>query len=162
VVDGTMNQQAKEEIARLVAEEQIQRDKDKGFLIENPGALLRHKMQVAMRQGEEDPAWFIRQRDRLLGHTQHPINQKSCRTCGGLLYDVTFTVDNLDYCDEDCANGFKTQFIKYSEFLRRLKESGGKTFTRHDGEVVTITYEDSIKNASQRIIQIIDAEDSFI
>jgi hypothetical protein len=157
-----MNQEAKEEIARLVAEEQIKKDKDKGFLIENPAALLRHKMQVAMRHGEEDPAWFIRQRDRLLGPVQHPINQKSCRTCGGRLYDVMFTVDNIDYCDQDCANGYKTQFIKYDEFLRRLKAAGSKTFVRHDGEVVTLTYEESIKNAPQRILRMLESEESFL
>jgi len=149
---------------RLIAEEQIAKAKEKGILIENPAAFIRHKLQLVERQAAEDPGWLIRQRDRLLGPTRPRLDQRICKTCGANLGNVAFTVDGVDYCDDDCATGTTDHLISLGEYMRRLKAKGQISFTRHDGTTAVVTYDQVAGRAPEYLLRELDdeAEDSFI
>lgn len=155
-----MNQEYVDKILTLVAEEAVQRDKDKGMIIDNPSAYLKYKVERARVQAKEDPAWLLKQRDRLLGATTPPLGFNICERCGAPLQpSVTLEVNGKTYCDEGCANG-TNQVISLKEHMRRLKDDGPKTCKRHDGTEFTITYEE-MKNLHPRLAEELENEDEF-
>ena len=77
-----MDDEYRDKILSLVVDEAVQKDKDKGMIIDNPSGYHRYKMERARHQAKEDPAWLLRQRDRLLGAVTHPLGFNTCERCG--------------------------------------------------------------------------------
>lgn len=155
-----MNQEYVDKILLLIAEEAVQKDKDKGMIIDNPGAYLKYKIERARAQAKEDPSWLIKQRDRLIGAVTPPLGFNTCARCGAFLQpSVTFEVRNQAYCDETCANG-TSHVISFKEHMRRLKENGPITGTRDDGTEFTITYEQAAR-LHPALAEELEKEDEF-
>ena len=155
-----MNDEYMDKILSLVAEEAVQKDKDKGMIIDNPSAYMRYKMERARAQAKEDPAWLLKQRDRLLGAVTPPLGFNICERCGAPLQpSVTLEVRGKPYCDEGCANG-TNQVLSLKEHMYRLKVGGPKTCMRHDGTEFTVTYE-QMANLHPRLASELESEDEF-
>jgi len=155
-----VNDEYMDKILTLVAEEAVQKDKDKGMIIDNPSAYLRYKVERARAQAKEDPAWLLKQRDRLLGAVTPPLGFNTCERCGAPLQpSVTLEVNGKPYCDEGCASG-TNQVLSLREHMLRLKHEGPKTCTRHDGTEFTVTYEQMAK-LHPRLAQELESEDEF-
>ena len=155
-----MDDEYRDKILGLVADEAIQRDKDKGMIIDNPSAYRKYKMERARHQAKEDPAWLLKQRDRLLGAVTPPLGFNICERCGAPLQpSVTFEYHGKNYCDITCAEG-TNQVISLREHMHRLKVGGPKTCTRHDGTEFVITYEQMAK-LHPRLAAELEAEDEF-
>ena len=155
-----MDDEYRDKILSLVVEEAVQKDKDKGMIIDNPSGYHRYKMERARHQAKEDPAWLLRQRDRLFGAVTHPLGFNTCERCGAPLQpSVTLEHDGKNYCDASCAEGTNS-VISFKEHMLRLKTEGPKTCIRHDGTEFVVTYEDAAR-LHPRIAKELEADNEF-
>lgn len=158
-----MKEEYRDEILRMVVEEAIQKDKDRGLIIDNPTGYFNYKMERARHQAKEDPSWLMRQKDRLMGATTVPLGMKVCARCGHhMMPNVVYEYDGNDYCDQSCAEG-TGQRISLKEWMRGLRRLGEKHGTREDdqGNVVhfTVTYEQAART-NPKIAREIEEEES--
>jgi hypothetical protein len=155
-----MDDEYRDRILALVVDEAVKKDKDKGMIIDNPSGYHRYKMERARHQAKEDPAWLLRQRDRLLGAVSPPLGFNICERCGAPLQpSVTFEYNDKNYCDISCAEG-NNAVMSLREHMWRLKTEGPKTGVRHDGTEFTITYEQMAK-INPRLAMELEADDEF-
>lgn len=145
-----MNAEHKEKILTLIVEEAIQRDKDKGMIIDNPAGYFKYKMERARYQADEDPSWLIRQKDRLMGAVQAPLGMRTCARCDAILQPaVAFEYNGKEYCDLGCAEG-TAHTITLREWMEDLYRKGEKrgyriTDTGERGEEFVITWEQAAR-----------------
>jgi hypothetical protein len=155
-----MDDEYRDRILALVVDEAVKKDKDKGMIIDNPSGYHRYKMERARHQAKEDPAWLLRQRDRLLGAVSPPLGFNICERCGAPLQpSVTFEYNDKNYCDISCAEG-NNAVMSLREHMWRLKTEGPKTGVRYDGTEFTITYEQMAK-INPRLAMELEADDEF-
>jgi hypothetical protein len=144
-----MKEEVREEVLRAIVEEAIQRDKDKGLIIDNPSGYFNFKMSRARHQAKEDPNWLIRQKDRLFGSVPAPLGFRICARCGHhLVPNVVYEYNNEVYCDQQCATGSGHR-MSLREWMRQLKSEGEKQGTRIDDQgrevTFTVTYEQAAR-----------------
>lgn len=145
-----MNQEHREKILRLVVEEAIQRDKDKGMIIDNPTGYFNYKMARAEHQAKEDPSWLIRQKDRLMGSVQAPLGMRVCARCDAPLPPtVCFEYNGKDYCDLSCAEG-TAMVVTLREWMENLYRKGEARGHRivgdgKQGEEFIVTWEQAAR-----------------
>lgn len=129
-----MNDEHREKVLRLIVEEAIQKDKDKGMIIDNPAGYFNYKMERARHQAKEDPSWLIRQKDRLLGTTQTPLGMRTCHRCDApLAPSVALEHEGKDYCDLECVEGRGVR-MSLKEWMLGLRRDGSRTCTRRDDD----------------------------
>ncbi len=154
-----MNDEYWDEVIRKLAEEAMQRDKDKGMIIDNPSGFLRYKIERIRHQAQEDKGWLIRQRDRIMGSTQVPLRMLVCERCGATISkDVCLEYDGKAYCDKICLDG-RGQRMTREEWMRRLKQKGSMTGVREDGTEFTITYEQAART-NPKVAALLAVEDN--
>lgn len=158
-----MNDEYWDEVIRKLAEEAMQRDKDKGMIIENPAGLLRYKMQRIRHQAEEDKGWLIRQRDRIMGSVPVPLAMLICDRCGASISkNVCIEANGKAYCDSICLDG-QGERITREEWMRRLKRKGAMTGWREDehGNRIefTVTYQQAART-NPKVAALLDQEDN--
>lgn len=160
-----MNEDYRERVLRLVVEEAIQKDKDKGMIIDNPSGYFNYKMERARHQAKEDPSWLMRQKDRLLGVTQTPLGMRTCHRCGApLAPSVALEYDGHDYCDLDCAEGRGVR-MSLKEWMIGLRRDGERKCTRRDDDgneiEFVITYAEAARTNPKVAAEIEREHDEF-
>jgi len=141
-----MNEEHRDRILHMIVEEAIQKDKDKGMIIDNPSGYYNYKMERARHQAKEDSAWLMRQKDRLMGPVQAPLHMRLCARCDAALQpSVVYEYNGKDYCDIGCAEGTAVPITQreWMQELYRVKEKTGYRLTDSGerGEEFVITWE---------------------
>lgn len=161
-----MNEEHRDQILRLIVEEAIQKDKDKGMIIDNPTGYFNYKMERAKHQAKEDPSWLIRQKDRLMGAVQAPLHMRVCARCDAVLSPtVVFEYNGKEYCDLGCAEG-TAHTITLREWMEDLYRKGEKkgyriTDTGQRGEEFVITWEQAKRTNAKIAAEIEGNADEF-
>lgn len=143
-----MNAEHREKILALIVEEAIQKDKDKGMIIDNPSGYYNYKLERARHQAKEDPNWLLKQKDRLMGSVQQPLGMRTCARCDALLQPmITFEYHGKDYCDLDCAEGVAVR-MTFREWMEDLFRKGKKESFQLDAYgnragVIVVTWDEA-------------------
>lgn len=159
-----MNEEHRDKVLTLIVEEAIQKDKDKGMIIDNPAGYFNYKMERARHQAKEDPSWLIRQKDRLLGPTQTPLGMRTCHRCDAMLApSVVFEYEGKEFCDLACAEG-TAHNISLREWMEDLYRTGTKIGYRvtdqgERGEEFVITWEQA-KRTNPKVAAEIEQENN--